>query len=162
MDEFPKNGHWDCFAACLKTPRAIDWTIPTRDEWKQTTLQSMFDVFTPEKRGVTAEEWQRVLSLVLDRLEAHGPCSAAPDQLEWGQKNACGHDCLSAAAYWGHLALFWNVVVTQRRVKYFLPHPSPFQITGPVQKTDMDQLQIIVGTEGEFSRRFVFSAGIKS
>lgn len=159
---FMNRNEVDLFAACLKTPNSIDWTISLHGGYKNTILHQLFNggrtwlligAMVPRAK----DSVETMLRLILLRLAEHGPTTEAPDKVDWGQKDRNGHDCLSWAAYYGHLALFWGLV-QEHNVTYFTQHVGPFLITYMVHYEDVIALERMLNVP--LKERFVFKAGV--
>lgn len=87
---------------------------------------------------VTLEERQAVLHGVIDHLSAH-PHDA---RIDWGATDLYGQTCLSAAAGFGWLSGWWDVV-KKRQVSYFLDRgvENPIEITMTVRAADWDRVK---------------------
>lgn len=156
---FMDRNQLDLFAACLQTPHSIDWTISLEDGYKNTILHQVFHghcLFFRVTIGRFPDKLERILELVLARLSAHGPTSPVPDKVDWAQKDNKGHDCLSWAAYYGHLALFWRLIV-KYNVSYYVNHEGPIPITYRVHGTDIKELREIITVPPE--QIFAFQRG---
>lgn len=94
-----RYGMVDCVAMCLRaTQRPIDFTVASSEEGN-TALHWLCRVEDPQ-RAVA------VLELVVERLRAH----EFEDFIDWGKRDAAGHDFLSCAAAMGYLSIFWPIL----------------------------------------------------
>lgn len=125
--------------ACLASPNPIDFTLT--GNLGNTPLHRI--ALYSSSRLVSV-----MLHLVLDRLEARERLAAekdkvAADIVEWGQLNDLGESCISLAASKGQLAVWWQIVFTERRVKYYVEHEAKghrILLTGGVDPEDWARL----------------------
>lgn len=134
--------------ACLDTPHPINFTAT---DYRGRTLLHRI-VLTALSSDVSA-----LLAMVLSRLERGHP----GDRVDWEQRDQQGHTCLSLCAGWGHLHLWWPLLL--QHSSYFAPHNQceaggcscVIPLTEPVMRSDWNKL----GPEDR--RHFVLLRGYK-
>eukprot|EP00796_Vickermania_ingenoplastis_P012312 gene12312-biopygen8985 len=141
------KGPMEVVECLLQTPHPIDFTVGSRDGW--TPLHYVtWGWFSPAKK--TPEEVRRLLRLLLDRIEQH----PQQDTVDWGRKSEKGHEPISIAARYGHLAAFAEVVFHERPVPYYTDHPGRIDITYEADRSDVNRLP------AADLKRFDFTEGI--
>eukprot|EP00796_Vickermania_ingenoplastis_P000446 gene446-229_t len=116
------NGHVKCLAACLKTERPIDFTIP--DTVNRCTPLHLACQISDTELSTT------MLQLIVDRLATH-----PDDKVDWGQLNHRGRDFMSWVAAFQDLASVWAIV---KDIPFFAKRPIPIS-TRPF-KSNWDRL----------------------
>lgn len=104
----------DLFMRCLTSPNRIDFSIA--DSYKWTPLH-WIDCNHNEK------EVGSLLRSILDRLSTH-----PDDVIDWGQQDEDGGECICKAAYFGHLGIWLQVMLTERQVPYYVHHDGPIPL----------------------------------
>eukprot|EP00796_Vickermania_ingenoplastis_P001440 gene1440-836_t len=123
---------WRCkvrlLRLCLRSPNPIDFTAVDRSGL--TPLH-----WIPSPASKTADQVATILNLFIDRLER---CDG--DMVNWGQKSCNGMECISYAACYRHLAVWWSVVMRRRVAYYQVDGGRRLRITCPVWRADWDRV----------------------
>lgn len=128
LNTFMKEGHVECVAACLQTPRSLDLT--KMDYAGGTPLRYIcFGAHNgPDKV-------RQLLNLFIDRLAD----TSKGDCVDWEFVDSmCGNFC-SLAAFCGDLALV-TAVLKERQVPFFVNHAGPIQLTWTLNESDWNAL----------------------
>jgi len=114
------SGDTEVLKVLLETPREVDFTAT--DPSGQSPLHCLLaSCHSSAAGGPSAERLEAMTSAILQRLEVH-----PKDHVNWGMKNADGHDFLSLAAKEGVLSYLLPLVKHQ---DYYRTAPRPFVLT---------------------------------
>eukprot|EP00796_Vickermania_ingenoplastis_P006255 gene6255-4504_t len=77
-----------------------------------------------------------------------------PDRIDWGKKDMAGQECISLAAAYGYLSVWW-AAAKRYHISYYMNHDGPISITRPVRRGDWDNVS------PEDQHRFLLTRGIR-
>lgn len=112
---------------CLESPVAIDFTASTNAGNTPLHVIAWYS-----KNSV--QSMQALLRAVIRHVASH-----REDRIDWSLKDKWGHECISTAAYYGHLYEWWEVVKAGN-VSYYMQHDGPIHITWAVSSADYERL----------------------
>lgn len=137
---FIANHNDEAVKACMKSPVSINWM--EEDVNGMTILH--YIVGGPQSTHLqdpNGEVMSHYLSLLFERLESHGRDSIFPDKVHWGESDNWGHECISYAALYGRLSLFWKIM-KQHKVEHYGRYSElhKIKLTLPVVQEDYDRI----------------------
>lgn len=124
LHEIMRRGDVQAVRIALNTDQPLDFTVQDSDGY--TPLHWIFC------SGKTVD----LLHAILDRLQI---THKHWDRVDWRIQDNRGNDFLSLGAYYGSLAVVWEIL-KERRVRFFRKHSGRLSIRRPVRVADWEQI----------------------
>lgn len=131
------NCNVDCVAACMQTPRSVDFMLCDHG-WSILDLICIFSHDEEKARGM--------LQVMVDRIAKNVP----GDKVDWDQRDFYGHDFFSYAAEYDLLHVVWPIV---KKLPHFKAKKERIDISRRVTFEDWEKLS------DEDQKRFHAEAG---
>lgn len=128
--ELLRCGGKKCVLAAVRTLPAFDYTTLCGGSNADRTWSVLHCLARQDPAHPSFPDVLAILHAIIDHVALH-PAS----RIDWGLKDGEGNECISLAALWGWLSMWW-AVVTARAVPYYVQHAGRIEVTQPVRWAD--------------------------